>query len=532
MTNPKQWALYRYLYLYLAMPLLFVFSILPVFTAPTHAAPAQTLNFQGRLLGIDGGLVSDGFYDIEFRLYENNSGGSSLWTETWNTGTTQVRIANGYFSVYLGTHTSFPALDWTDDKFLTMNVEGDGEMGPDRFKLTAVPYAFAAQQASELIASDSGFTTNVTIDTPTQNNSITLPNESGEVCLTSGNCAGTGGTGDILDGGQAGAISIGTTNATTLTLLQNNNAALTVNSGQLLQFNAYNCSTFANGGTLTTDASGNVICADDDGGGGGGGGVTALNTLTGGLTLSGGTAITITDNTTDTITVAVTDNSIGNTQLAFDTGQDLTITSAPQFATINTGNGAMEVNTIAAYLGNQNLRTTDSPTFADLTITSTLTIGTTVLSEADLDALDDGVIALGVETSGTYDNNPSDDLITSTNFGGDISGTYNSISLGSNVVGSTNILNGSILEADLNVTNAPTGLDNYILSFNEAGGNFTWVPQVIDTNTTYNVLANQGLQLSGTNFGLIDCAANEILKRNGADTQWVCATDIDMNTDT
>ncbi len=267
------------------------FSVLPSSLTGqiAEAAPADTLNFQGRLLDSSGGLTSDGFYDIEFNLYDNASGGSSLWTETWNTGTSQVRIANGYFSVYLGTHTSFPSLDWTDDKFLTMNVEGDGEMNP-RFRLTAVPYAFAAQQATELVASDSGFTTNVTVDTPTQNNSITLPDESGEVCLTSGNCAGVGGVGDILDGGQTGAISIGTTNDTTLTLLQNNNAALTVNSSQLLQFNAYSCSTFANGGTLTTDASGNVICADDDGGGGGSG-VTTIGTIDGGTLSSNGASI-------------------------------------------------------------------------------------------------------------------------------------------------------------------------------------------------------------------------------------------------
>jgi len=43
-------------------------------------------------------------------------------------------------------------------------------------------------------------------------------------------------------------------------------------------------------------------------------------------------------------------------------------TGALTAATINTGNGAKEVNSIAAYLGNQNLRTTDSPTFGGATI--------------------------------------------------------------------------------------------------------------------------------------------------------------------
>jgi hypothetical protein len=50
-------------------------------------------------------------------------------------------------------------------------------------------------------------------------------------------------------------------------------------------------------------------------------------------------------------------------------------------ATINTGNGAKEVNSIAAYLGNQNLRTTDSPTFGGATINGIFTLdGPTTLT--------------------------------------------------------------------------------------------------------------------------------------------------------
>ena len=43
------------------------------------------------------------------------------------------------------------------------------------------------------------------------------------------------------------------------------------------------------------------------------------------------------------------------------------------------------------------------------------------------------------------------------------------------VIATGEITDGTILEADLNVTNAPAGLDNYVLSLNEGSNNFTWV---------------------------------------------------------
>ncbi len=109
----------------------------------SSAATANTLNFQGRLLANTGGLVPDGSYNIEFNLYDDELVGTNLWTET-RTGGSAVTIKNGYFSVYLGEVNPFSSsIDWDQNLWLTMNVNGDGEMTP-RFKLTAVPYAFSA----------------------------------------------------------------------------------------------------------------------------------------------------------------------------------------------------------------------------------------------------------------------------------------------------------------------------------------------------------------------------------------------------
>lgn len=114
--------------------------------ARVYAATSSTLNFQARLQSSAGSAVSDGNYSIEFKLYNANSGGAALWTETQPT----VRTVNGYMTVSLGSVAAFPStIDWSQEHWLTMNVNGDGEMNP-RLKLTAVPYAFRAGQADSL----------------------------------------------------------------------------------------------------------------------------------------------------------------------------------------------------------------------------------------------------------------------------------------------------------------------------------------------------------------------------------------------
>src|SRR5690606_13027334 len=80
------------------------------FSVVTHAAPGvnQTISFQGRLLDKNGSPVADGYYNIQFKIYQDGSGtqannpdGTLEWTETHinNGGNNGVFVKNGYMSV-------------------------------------------------------------------------------------------------------------------------------------------------------------------------------------------------------------------------------------------------------------------------------------------------------------------------------------------------------------------------------------------------------------------------------------------------
>ncbi|MBH1979971.1 carbohydrate binding domain-containing protein [Candidatus Saccharibacteria bacterium] len=159
---------------YVALASLFIAFFTTLFLASTtHAAPGinQTLSFQGRLLNSSGGVVPDGHYNLQFKIYQdgtgtasNNPGGTLKWTETYinNNGTNGVLVKNGLFSVNLGSVTPFGAsVDWNQDTiWLSMNVAGsapacttygttpcaaDGEMLPMK-RMTATPFAINSAQ--------------------------------------------------------------------------------------------------------------------------------------------------------------------------------------------------------------------------------------------------------------------------------------------------------------------------------------------------------------------------------------------------
>lgn len=165
---------------------------------PTNAATNDTINFQSRLENSNGAIAPDGNYNVEFKLYSTSSGGSALWTEDYlNSNSQGVRVSNGYLTVNLGSITAFPStIPWSQQLYLTINIGGtgnspswDGEMNP-RLLLTSVPYAFQAQNATELQTTSGSNTATLSFTTPSANDTITLPDASGTVCLESSSSCG------------------------------------------------------------------------------------------------------------------------------------------------------------------------------------------------------------------------------------------------------------------------------------------------------------------------------------------------------
>jgi hypothetical protein len=192
--------------IYLMTPLLGALVFVAVFVAalapPAQAATSSNLNFQARLLTNTGAVVPDGSYNIEFKIYnadgttgsQGSCSGACLWMET-RTGGNVVSVINGYFSVNLGSVTSFPAINWDQQLWLTMRIGGtgspswDGEMqnSGHSIALTALPYSFVAGQLALTSGAHRG---TLSFNTVATDPSILLPDASGTICLQTSSACG------------------------------------------------------------------------------------------------------------------------------------------------------------------------------------------------------------------------------------------------------------------------------------------------------------------------------------------------------
>ncbi|MFQ6093942.1 MAG: hypothetical protein ACE5OR_14925, partial [bacterium] len=120
-------------------------SIVAMADVPLADVP-QLISFQGKLYD-DADNPLTGEYEITFRIYDAESNGAELWSET-----DSVECDGGLYNVILGLNTPLN-LDFGGDYWLGMQVTGDVELSP-RFRLVSVPTAFRAAVADSADDSD------------------------------------------------------------------------------------------------------------------------------------------------------------------------------------------------------------------------------------------------------------------------------------------------------------------------------------------------------------------------------------------
>jgi hypothetical protein len=126
-------------------------AVLLTLSVSVQAAGPRLINYQG-ILTNDLGQPLEGPFDLTFRIYADESGGTALWIETHTT----VAVDRGVFNVVLGGTAAFPAnLFSVTQRWLGITVGSDPELAP-RQRFTSVPWAMRSTVADTAIFSLSG----------------------------------------------------------------------------------------------------------------------------------------------------------------------------------------------------------------------------------------------------------------------------------------------------------------------------------------------------------------------------------------
>lgn len=175
MLNKVPKALRLLFYYVLLLSVFFISLSFISSSANAEAGINQQINFQGRLFNAQGATVPDGYYNLEFKIYQDgdgqtvgNVGGTLKWTEDHlNANSKGILVKNGYLSVQLGSINPFGTdVDWNQDTiWLSMNIGGtnssctpfsscnpDGEMVPMK-RLSSTPFSLNSQLLNGLSSS-------------------------------------------------------------------------------------------------------------------------------------------------------------------------------------------------------------------------------------------------------------------------------------------------------------------------------------------------------------------------------------------
>ena len=117
---------------------LIIITLLLLIVQLSQAQIPRTLSFQGVLTDATGQKVSDNNYNLTFKLYDVDKGGTALWQETQT-----VPVSEGIFNVILGNNTSLN-LNFDKQYWLGITIDSGSELAP-RIKLTSSAYSLNAR---------------------------------------------------------------------------------------------------------------------------------------------------------------------------------------------------------------------------------------------------------------------------------------------------------------------------------------------------------------------------------------------------
>ncbi len=203
-----------------------------------HIASAQaprTISYQGVITDAAGTPISDGQHQIKIALYESKTSLTPLYSETLS-----VPVKQGVFNLIIGSVTPIPALiEFNKPYYLGTTVDQGTELTP-RSALTAVPYAFHAEQAEHALIAGTAATATTAVTAATANalspgatgvvtsmngaeGALTLQGGGGTTIARTGNTitvSSTGGSGTGITGVQNtdGSLAIANPNGPVATL--------------------------------------------------------------------------------------------------------------------------------------------------------------------------------------------------------------------------------------------------------------------------------------------------------------------------
>jgi hypothetical protein len=113
-------------------------ALVAVLAASASSAVPPMINYQGKLATPSGALIVADTVTMEFKIYNDSTGGTILWQETQNS----VKVEQGIFNVLLGSANPIPDSVFNGStRYLGVKVGADPEMTP-RKPMVSVGYAF------------------------------------------------------------------------------------------------------------------------------------------------------------------------------------------------------------------------------------------------------------------------------------------------------------------------------------------------------------------------------------------------------